>query len=80
MIDKPSDFRFSTHDGYMQSSLLDLLSKLEEYFEPKESIDTIDGDYGVPELVSNDEHNLLYLIRDCINAIEGTRMKARGKP
>jgi hypothetical protein len=64
-MSSPADFRFSTNDGWMQSSLLDLLSELEEYFEER-------GD-PEPETKYHKEYGYFCDIRDCINAIEGTR-------
>jgi hypothetical protein len=69
-MSSPADFRFSTHDGWMQSTLMELLYELEEYLEPKADIDTVDGDYGVPRVVQNEEHRLLCLIRDACEAIK----------
>jgi hypothetical protein len=53
----------------MSTSLFTLLIELEEYLEPKADIDSIDGDYGVPVVVENEEHRLLCLVRDCIAVV-----------
>jgi hypothetical protein len=60
------DFTFRTDDGWQQASLLDLLTELQEYFEPKADID---GEGNVADWC-NVEYTLWCKVSDAIRYVE----------